>query len=101
MPGGMLFLQTDNAGYWHYLREVVPALFDFHVQDRTWPDAPKGRTRREIIALRRGLTVYRGYGVRRDLTLEQAQAIAEKLPAPAFDAGPRDRDIDEIERTEV
>src|SRR5207302_2491540 len=45
--------------YWRYLQEVVPVFFEWHEQPGTWPDAPKGRTRREIIALRRGLPVYR------------------------------------------
>src|SRR5262249_48398464 len=44
VAGGRLFLQTDNAGYWRYLQEVVPAFFEFHEQPRPWPDAPKGRT---------------------------------------------------------
>src|SRR5947209_4349708 len=62
VPGGLFFLQTDNPGYWHYMQQVVPMFFDFEEQTRTWPDAPKGRTRREIIALRRGLPVFRGSG---------------------------------------
>ena len=64
VPGGEFFLQTDNPGYWRYTQQVVPAFFDFEERERTWPDAPKGRTRREIIALRRGLPVFRGSGRR-------------------------------------
>src|SRR5262249_54928161 len=57
-PGGSFFLQTDNPGYWAYVRRVVPVFFDFAEREKPWPDAPKGRTRREIIALRRGLPVF-------------------------------------------
>ena len=65
---------------------------------RPWSDAAKGRTRREILALRRGLTIHRGWGVRQNLTAEQVQVIASTLPPPTFDAGPRLRDLDEMER---
>jgi tRNA (guanine-N7-)-methyltransferase len=97
-PGGQLFLQTDNLAYWDYMQTIVPHFFNFEVQDGTWPDAPKGRTRREIIALRRGLDVYRGQGVRKELSsLEIARLVAE-LPPPDFDAGPRDWEVEELER---
>jgi tRNA (guanine-N7-)-methyltransferase len=95
--GGKFFVQTDNPGYWHYMRNVVPMFFEFHEQQRTWPDAPKGRTRREILALRRGLPVYRCWGVKRDELAEtQALQLAEALPAPVFDADRRLRDLDEL-----
>ena len=29
VPGGEFFLQTDNPGYWKYIRQVVPVFFDF------------------------------------------------------------------------
>jgi tRNA (guanine-N7-)-methyltransferase len=97
-PEGVFFVQTDNAGYWHYLREVVPVFFEFALQGRPWSDAPKGRTRREIIALRRGLPVYRGWGKKRPgIVPETAMALAAQLPAPLFDAGPRDREIESLE----
>jgi tRNA (guanine-N7-)-methyltransferase len=95
---GRLFLQTDNAPYWRYLQQVVPALFDWHEQPQPWPDSPKGRTRREILALRRGLPVHRGWGVRKELSEEQVTAVAAALPLPTFNAGPRLRDLDEMER---
>ncbi|MCI0639635.1 MAG: methyltransferase domain-containing protein [Gemmataceae bacterium] len=97
-PGGLFFLQTDNEPYWHYMMEVVPAFFDFQVQDRRWPDAPKGRTRREILALRRRMPVFRGWGRRRDLPADTLQSLVRALPPPAFDAGPRRRDLDALER---
>ena len=99
VPGGLFFIQTDNPGYWRYIRAVVPVFFDFEERDRPWPDAPKGRTRREIIALRRGLPVFRGSGpARRDLSEADALRLAEALPPPRFDADRRLRELDEVER---
>jgi tRNA (guanine-N7-)-methyltransferase len=96
-PGGKFFVQTDHAGYWCFLQAVVPVFFDFHEQQRTWPDAPKGRTRREILALRRGLPVFRGWGVRREGINEmQALKMAQALPAPAFNTCPHVRELDEM-----
>ena len=50
IPGGLFFVQTDNPGYWRYIRQLVPVFFEFHERIGCWPDAPKGRTRREITA---------------------------------------------------
>jgi tRNA (guanine-N7-)-methyltransferase len=98
-PGGQFFLQTDNPGYWRYMKQVVPVFFDFVGRDRTWIDAPKGRTRREIIALRRGLPVFRGSGTpKADLGEEEALRLAAALPPPVFDADRRLRELDEMER---
>ena len=52
-PGGLFFVQTDNLPYWKYFRSIVTPLFDFHEQSTPWPDSPRGRTRREILALSR------------------------------------------------
>jgi tRNA (guanine-N7-)-methyltransferase len=98
-PAGSFFVQTDNAGYWDYMKRVLPAFFDFHEQLRTWPDSPKGRTRREIIALRRGLPVHRGWGQVKTLTDDEKKRLVESLPPPVFDAGPRLRDLDELEES--
>jgi tRNA (guanine-N7-)-methyltransferase len=101
LPGGQFFVQTDNPGYWEYVREVVPFFFAFHERIGRWADAPKGRTRREIIALRRGLPVFRGHGIpRAGLASEEAVRLAEALPPPAFDADRRLRQLDEEERLE-
>ena len=94
---GKFFVQTDNPGYWRYLEAVLPVFFECHEQARTWPDSPKGRTRREILALRRGLPVFRGWGVRREGINElQALEMAESLPAPVFDADRHLRELDEM-----
>jgi len=99
IPGGLFFVQTDNPGYWRYIREVVPVFFDFEERQTPWPDAPKGRTRREIIALRRGLRVFRGLGrAKTGLGTEEALKLAEALPPPTFDADRRLRALDEEER---
>jgi tRNA (guanine-N7-)-methyltransferase len=99
VDGGRFFVQTDNPGYWRYIEKVVGVFFVFHRQESTWPDAPKGRTRREIIALRRGLPVFRGWGEPRS-GIGEAEAIrlAETLPPPVFDAGRALRELDELER---
>jgi tRNA (guanine-N7-)-methyltransferase len=100
-PGGQFFIQTDNPGYWRYIREVVPFFFDFHERIGRWSDAPKGRTRREIIALRRGLPIFRGSGPAKvGLSAAEAQALAEALPPPVFEADRRLRRLDEEERGE-
>jgi tRNA (guanine-N7-)-methyltransferase len=99
-PGGSFFIQTDNPGYWRYLREVVPVFFEFHEQNRSWPDAPKGRTRREIIALRRRLPVFRGWGsARAGLSEAEAIRLAQRLPPPTFHVDRRWRELDRLEQT--
>jgi tRNA (guanine-N7-)-methyltransferase len=97
VPGGLFVVQTDNPGYWKYVREVVPVYFDFHERIGRWPDAPRGRTRREIVALKKGLPVFRGHGTaKRDLSEDDALKLAEALPAPTFDADRRLRELDEL-----
>jgi tRNA (guanine-N7-)-methyltransferase len=99
VPGGEFFIQSDNPGYWRYIREVVPVFFDFHERIGRWPDAPKGRTRREIIALRRGLPVFRGSGTAKaGLSAAEAVRLAEALPPPVFDADRELRRLDDDER---
>jgi tRNA (guanine-N7-)-methyltransferase len=77
---GVLVLQTDNKAYWSYLLQAVAKHFDPEVIPGPWPDAPRGRTRREIIARGRGLTVWRMAARRRDTP--QATGI----PRADFDA---------------
>jgi tRNA (guanine-N7-)-methyltransferase len=100
VPGRLFVLQTDNPGYWRYIRQVVPFFFDFEEHHAPWPDAPKGRTRREIIALRRGLPVFRGSGrARIGLSEDEALRLATALPPPVFDADRRLRALDELEQS--
>ena len=82
---GLFFVQTDNPDYWEYMVRVLPAFFRFREHEGPWPDAPQGRTRREIIARQRGLKIFRGIGTRRDdLDRDAALALAESLPEPTF-----------------
>lgn len=98
-PAGLLVLQTDNPAYWRYMMQVVPAFFDFHEHDGPWPDAPEGRTRREIIASMRGLPIFRGQGhARTDIDPQQALRLAEQLPPPVFNADRRLIELDTLER---
>lgn len=78
--GGLLVLQTDNKPYWKYLLEAVRKHFDAEIVPGPWPDAPLGRTRREIIARRKGLAIWRMTARRRDVPMEIA------VPQPYFDA---------------
>src|SRR5262249_38217374 len=98
VPGGLFVIQTDNPGYWKYIREVVPMFFAFRERIGRWPDAPRGRPRREIIAMRKRLPVFRGFGTARgDVTEENSIRLAEQLPPPTFDADRRLRQLDEEE----
>ncbi len=86
-PGGLLVVQTDNPAYWRYMAAVVPRFFDFHEQQGPWPDAPQGRTRREIMARRMGLPVFRACGrPRPELDAAALEALVAELPSPEFDA---------------
>jgi tRNA (guanine-N7-)-methyltransferase len=81
-----LVVQTDNPAYWRYMAAVVPRFFDFHQQKGPWPDAPAGRTRREIMARRKGLPVFRGFGhPRPELDAAALDSLVAELPAPDFD----------------
>jgi tRNA (guanine-N7-)-methyltransferase len=95
--GGLFVIQTDNPGYWKYIREVMPVFFDFQEQVDCWPDASKGRTRREIVALKQKLKVFRGFGyAKKDLSEAEALRQAELLPPPSFDADRRLLDLDKL-----
>ena len=97
-PSGLFVVQTDNPGYWKYIREVVPMFFDFQEHAGRWPDAPRGRTRREIVALKKGLAVFRGIGrARIGIGESNALALAESLPPPTFDADRRLKQLDQLE----
>ena len=99
-PEGKFVTQTDNPDYWHYLRKILPVFFDFREQDGPWPDAPQGRSRREILARSRGLQIFRGEGVRRDVTIVEARRFAETLPPPRFVSRGPWLDLDAIEMRE-
>lgn len=101
VPGGWFFTQTDSPGYWRYMKEVLPVFFHFEELPGKWPDAPRGRTRREIIALRSGLAVFRGRGrSRAELSRDEAVRLADSLPLPTFVSEPRFQELDELEQEE-
>jgi tRNA (guanine-N7-)-methyltransferase len=85
--GGLLVVQTDNRAYWRYIQRAAPLLFEFEEFKGRWPDAPQGRTRREIYARKRGLAIFRGQGRPRvNLTAETVQEIVNTAPRPDFQA---------------
>jgi tRNA (guanine-N7-)-methyltransferase len=87
IPDGHLVLQTDNKAYWHYLRQVAPLFFEFSELNGRWPDAPHGRTRREIYARQKGLPIFRGQGrPKPELTGQALQQIVQSAPRPNFNA---------------
>ena len=97
IPGGLFVVQTDNPGYWKYIRDVVTVFFDFHERIGRWTDTPRGRTRREIIAVKKGLPIFRGTGTAKlGLTEDNSLRLAESLPPAVFDADRRLRDLDRL-----
>lgn len=61
-PGGLFVVQTDNIGYWAQIKPLVEQFLSFRVHPGRWPDSPRGRSRREIYAMKKGLPVHRGMG---------------------------------------
>lgn len=97
VPGGQFVVQTDHPNYWKYIRDAAAHFFDFHERIGRWPDAPRGRTRREIIAMKKGLPIFRGHGTAKPgITPEEAIRLAETLPAPIFVADRRLIELDRI-----
>lgn len=85
-PDGLLVLQTDNPYYWRYVSSVAPRLFRWREHPDPWPDAPDGRSRREIFARGRGLTIFRGLGLPRAISPHRIRQLVRHLPRPTFDA---------------
>ena len=86
-PGGRWVVQTDNPGYWRYLLGIAANWFEFTTREGPWPDDPLGRTRREIIARRQGLRIFRGSGIARaDVDEARSRQWIAELPLPTFDA---------------
>jgi tRNA (guanine-N7-)-methyltransferase len=99
VPGGRLVLQTDHPGYWRYMQSVTPVFFQWRERTSPWPHAPRGITRREIIARNKKLPIFRGEGTARtDLDLAEAERLAETLPLPTFNADRRFQALDRLER---
>jgi tRNA (guanine-N7-)-methyltransferase len=95
VASGLFVIQTDNPVYWAYMTKVLPAFFHFQDHPEPWPDAPEGRTRREIMARQRGLTIFRGLGTRHDeLTPDDLVALVDSLPLPSFHSRGPWRELD-------
>ncbi len=83
--GGRFVIQSDNPEYWNYLRTLVPCFLEFHERIEPWPEAPHGRTRREIVARARGLAIFRGEAIKTtDASDAELIKRASKLPLPKF-----------------
>lgn len=79
-PEGLFVVQTDNDRYWHDIRTMAEEFFDFQHHPARWPDAPRGRSRREIYALQKGMPIYRGIGKpKAGFTYEEALIRAGNL----------------------
>lgn len=99
IPGGLLVVQTDNPAYARYLRQTVPAFFVMEERNHPWPDALVGRTRREILAIREGLPIFRATAIpRADILDPERQKLVAELPLPRFNADRRLARLDAIER---
>lgn len=79
--GALLVLQTDDKPYGRYLLEAARKHFDATEVPGPWPDAPQGRTRREIVARRKKRSILRVEARRRE------RPLAIEVPAPYFDPG--------------
>ena len=76
---GILVLQTDDKAYGRYLIESARKHFAPEILPGPWPDAPAGRTRREIVARRKKRAILRVVARRREEPLPIA------VPPPYFD----------------
>ncbi|HET6423569.1 MAG TPA: methyltransferase domain-containing protein [Planctomycetaceae bacterium] len=100
-PGGRFVVQTDNPAYAKYMQSILPSFFVVEEHPQRWPDAPQGRTRREILALQQGLPVFRAKCRRRDeLTEANLDVAVESLPRATFDADRRLQKYDRLESGE-
>ncbi|HYF50776.1 MAG TPA: methyltransferase domain-containing protein [Planctomycetota bacterium] len=101
-PNGLFVFQTDSPEYWQYTKAIAAPFFDFKAQEGPWPDAPEGRTRREIFSRSRGVEIFRGSGIRRDgLSDAEIEKLVKTLPPPTFKTRGAWMEIDELERRGV
>ncbi|MCY2975940.1 MAG: methyltransferase domain-containing protein [Planctomycetota bacterium] len=88
---GKLYLQTDNVAYWKYLQSVVSQIFDWTERESPWEDEgkidPYGRSRREAIAIEKGLPIFRSESKRRNGWIsDNLESLIDGLPLPTFAA---------------
>lgn len=98
LPRGLFVLQTDNPHYADYMRSVLSSFFDWREQVEPWPDAPEGRTRREILARSLNLPIFRAVcSPIPTLTETDLAALVDRLPQPKFNADRALQKIDQLE----
>ncbi len=84
-PQGRIFIQTDRPAYWEYIQDGFRRLFQWEPLDGPWPDGPQFRSRREILAVKQGLSILRGIACRRDdWTETDLQHEVDALHMPTF-----------------
>ncbi len=84
-PEGRVFVQTDRKAYWDYIQATMAEVFVWSPIDGDWPDGPRYRSRREILARKQGLRIFRGVANRRDdWTVEALDRCIAELPQPRF-----------------
>jgi tRNA (guanine-N7-)-methyltransferase len=88
---GLWIVQTDNEAYWKYLSQIAPALFDFDELTGNWPDAPRGRTRREIYARQHRMKIHKAQCRPKALAEEEIARLIGQMPRPTFDAAKKRR----------
>ena len=95
---GLFVFQTDEPAYWEYVVRVAPVFFTFAEHPGPWPDAPEGRSRREILARQRGFRIDRGVGRRRESLDWDA---VRRLPRPDFQTTRATEALDRIEEPDT
>ena len=98
VPGGLFVIQTDNPGYWRYIRQVVPVFFEFQERRGPWPERAAWPVRAGKSSLaQRNCRSFVGPAPPNCASADEAVKLAETLPPPRFDADRRLRRLDEIE----
>lgn len=82
---GEIYLQSDRKAYWDYIKQAMSSIFDWRDVEQPWAEDPHGRSRREMLSIDQGLTIFRGVARKRDtLTLQELREIVASLPQPSF-----------------
>ena len=101
-PGGLFVVQTDSPEYWEYMTQVIPSFFTFRPHPAPWPDAPEGRSRREILARSRDLPIFRAVCTRKDdLQQSDIRELVQNLPRPDFESRGPWEELDALESGEA
>jgi tRNA (guanine-N7-)-methyltransferase len=83
---GVFIWQTDNRQYAAYMRQASAVFFNVTDHPDPWPDAPLGRTRREIYSLQHGLPLARAIcRPKLGLSRQECEELAGTMSLPDFD----------------